>query len=43
MEFKANQRLLEMLQRQQAEEAVKKLKCEFEVRARDEEHRDRIA
>lgn len=42
MEFKANQKLLEMLQRQQSEDAVRKMKNEFEARQREEEHRDRL-
>jgi hypothetical protein len=32
MEFKANQRLLEMLQKQQSEEAIRKMKSEFDGR-----------
>jgi len=32
MEFKANQRLLEMLQKQQSEEDIRKMKSEFDAR-----------
>lgn len=32
MEFKANQRLLEMLQNQQSEDVIRKMKCDLESR-----------
>lgn len=42
MEFKANQKLLEMMQKQQSEDAVRKMRSEFDARQKEEEHRDRI-
>ncbi len=42
MEFKANQKLLELLQKQQSDDALRKLKTEMESRQREEAHRDRI-
>ena len=41
MEFKANQRLLEMLQNQQSEDVIRKMKCDLESRQKEEEYRDR--
>lgn len=31
-----------MLQKQQSEEAIRKMKTEFEARQREDEHKDRI-
>lgn len=31
-----------MLQRHQSEEAIRKMKSEFDARQREEEHRDRV-
>ena len=31
-----------MLQKQQSEEAIRKMKTEFDARQREEEHRDRV-
>lgn len=42
MEFKANQRLLEMLQNQQSEDVIRKMKCDLESRQKEEEYRDRL-
>ena len=42
MEFQANQKLLEMLQKQQSEDAIRKMRAEFDARQREEEHRDRL-
>jgi hypothetical protein len=42
MEFKANQKLLELLQKQQSDDALRKLKTDLESRQREEAHRDRI-
>lgn len=42
MEFKANQRLLEMLQNQQSEDVIRKMKCDLESRQKEEEYRDRM-
>lgn len=42
MEFKANQRLLEMLQNQQSEGVIRKMKCDLESRQKEEEYRDRL-
>jgi hypothetical protein len=42
MEFKANQKLLELLQKQQSDDALRKLKTDLVSRQREEAHRDRI-
>eukprot|EP00347_Sterkiella_histriomuscorum_P023854 403333155 len=42
LEFKANQRLLEMMQKNQSEDQIRKMKSEFENRQKEEEHRDKV-
>ncbi len=42
MEFKANQKLLEMMQNKQSDEQIRKMKADIEQRQRDEAHKDRM-